>query len=123
MAAFGRRATPTSAGIELALVAFLLAPLTATNWVATRLVFRDEVISRKQRIAQALVVWLIPIIGAVLVFAVHRRAEPPSRKYREAPDPGDDFGLSGQLPVQPITQTLMNDPRIWHVPKPTASPR
>lgn len=82
--------------MELALVVLLLLPLIAANWVATRLVLRDEVISRKQRIAQVFLVWLLPIIGAVLVFAVHRRTEAPSRKYREAPDPGDDFGLSGR---------------------------
>jgi len=41
-------------------------------------------------------VWLIPIIGAVLVFAVHRPTEAPSRKYRETPDPGDDSAFSGR---------------------------
>ena len=82
--------------MEYAVVAFLFAPLIAADWVATRLVLRDEVISRKQGIAQVLLVWLVPIIGAVLVFAVHRRPEAASRKYRQAPDPGDDVGLSGR---------------------------
>jgi formate/nitrite transporter FocA (FNT family) len=82
--------------MELAVVVLLIVPLIAANWVATRLVLRDEVVSRKQAIAQLFLVWLLPIIGAVLVFAVHRRTEAPSRKYREAPDPGDDFGLSGR---------------------------
>ena len=90
------RSWQTLADMEYALVAFLLAPLIAANGVATRLVLRDEVISRKQRIVQVFLVWLVPIIGAVLVFAVHRRPEAASRKYREAPDPGDDFGLSGR---------------------------
>ncbi|MDP1954598.1 MAG: hypothetical protein Q8M51_00565 [Polaromonas sp.] len=82
--------------MEYAVITLLLVPLIAANWVATRLVLRDEAISRKQRVAQVFLVWLLPIIGAVLVFAVHRRTEAPSRKYREAPDPGDDFGLSGR---------------------------
>ncbi|WP_395055485.1 hypothetical protein [Polaromonas sp.] len=82
--------------MELAFVAFMLISLIAANGMATRLVLRDEVVSREQRIAQIFLVWLIPIIGAVLVFAVHRRPEAASRKYREAPDPGDDFGLSGR---------------------------
>jgi hypothetical protein len=82
--------------MELAIVAFLVVPLVVANLLATRLVLRDELISRSQRFVQVLMVWLIPIIGAVLVFAVHRRPEAPSRKYRETPDPGDDFAFSGR---------------------------
>ncbi len=82
--------------MEYAFVALLLVPLIAANGMATRLVLRDDVISRQQKIAQMLLVWLLPVIGAVLVFAVHRRPEEPSRKYRQAPDPGEDFGLSAR---------------------------
>jgi hypothetical protein len=51
---------------------------------------------RGQRIAQLAVIWMIPVIGALVVFAVHRRPEAPSGKYRESLDPGDDFGSSGK---------------------------
>ncbi len=82
--------------MEYAIAAFFIVPLIVANWLATRLILRDELISRGQRIAQIFLVWLVPVIGAVVVFAVHRRPEEPSRKYREAPDPGDDFGFSGR---------------------------
>lgn len=82
--------------MELVIVALLLVPLIAANGVATRLVLRDEVISQSQRVTQVFMVWLLPVIGAVLVFSVHRRPEAPSRKYREAPDPGDDFAFTSR---------------------------
>ena len=82
--------------MEFALTAFLLLLIALANGWATRLVLRDELISMRQRTVQVLLIWLIPVIGAILVFAVYRRPEPPSLKYRDAPDPGDDYAYSGR---------------------------
>jgi hypothetical protein len=79
-------------------VALSLVVLSIPLWLnikATRLVLRDALSERNQKVAQLLFVWLVPLIGALVVLAVHRRAEPPSRKYREPADAGDDFAFSG----------------------------
>ena len=78
---------------ELIFVVVLGAAVLTMNVWATILVVRDSLSERTQRIAQLLMVWLLPILGASIVFAVHRSAEKPSGKYREMPDPGDDFGF------------------------------
>jgi hypothetical protein len=78
--------------MEIALVlAALLVPLLL-NARATRLIVRDVLSDRQQKLAQLLLVWLIPIVGAVIVLAVHRRAEPPSRQYWKEPE------IDGQFP-------------------------
>jgi hypothetical protein len=78
---------------ELVFVAVLGAVVFTMNIRATILVVRDSLSEPSQRLAQLLMVWLLPILGAIIVFAVHRPAEKPSGQYREMPDPGDDFGF------------------------------
>lgn len=92
-------------------VALALAAIAIPLWLsikATRLVVRDLLSERRQKVAQLLLVWLVPLIGAVVVLAVHRQAEPPSRQYREPVDPGDDFALSGR-PVKNLREVLDGD--------------
>lgn len=74
------------------IVLLLLLPLNA--W-ATRAVIRDALLSQGQRTAQIVFVWLVPLIGALLTLYLKRaELEPSSGRYREEPDPGDDFGHS-----------------------------
>lgn len=74
------------------IVLLLLLPLNA--W-ATQAVLRDALSSREQRIAQIVFVWLVPLIGALLTLYLKRaELEPPTGRYREEPDPGDDFSHS-----------------------------
>ena len=82
--------------MEVALAAVALVALLVANGFATRVVLRDRFAERHQRIFQLLAVWLVPVFGAILIFALHRKPEAPSRKYRDAPDPGDDFTASGK---------------------------
>jgi hypothetical protein len=82
--------------MELATALAVLSVLLWLNIKATRLVLRDSLSERMQRIAQVLLVWLVPLVGALIVLAVHRRTEPPSQKYREALEPGDDYAYSGR---------------------------
>jgi hypothetical protein len=79
----------------LLVIAVLSIPLALNLW-ATRVVVVDDLSSRSQKHSQLVLVWLLPLLGAIVVLAVHRKAEPPSRKYRTHPDPGDDFTLSGK---------------------------
>lgn len=82
--------------MEIALALAILAVPLWFNFRATQMVARDALSAPGQKIAQLLLVWLVPVIGALVVLAVHRRPEPPSRQYREPPDPGDDFAASGR---------------------------
>jgi len=82
--------------VEIALGTLTIAVLLIVNGFATREVLRDRFAERHQRMFQLLALWLVPVFGAILVFAMHRKPEEPPRKYPEIPDPGDDFGASGQ---------------------------
>jgi hypothetical protein len=86
--------------MEIALVlAAVLIPLLL-NARATQLIVRDGLSDRQQKIIQLLLVWLIPIIGAVIVLAVHRRAEPSSRRYWKEPE------LDGEFPPGQMTRGI-----------------
>lgn len=82
--------------MEIVLALAALAIILGLNVKATISILRDTFSERTQKIAQLLIVWLVPIVGAIVVLAIHRPTEAPSRKYREAPDTGEDFALSGR---------------------------
>ncbi len=84
--------------MEIAFVIVLIAMLLIANAFATWRVKRDEFAEPWQRIAQLIAIWLVPVIGAIIVFAIHRRSEEPSRQYRKIPDPGDDYGPAWRSP-------------------------
>jgi hypothetical protein len=88
-------------------IAAVSIPLGMNLW-ATRLVFADASLSKNQLGAQLAVVWLLPFFGAILAMGVHRKDEPPSRKYRTESDPGDDYTLSGKF-VQKTAEILDGD--------------
>ena len=76
------------AGLLLALIS-----LVAVLWLnikATIAVQRDHLSGQNQRLMQLALVWLLPVIGAVIVLAVNRPAEKATRKYREPPESGID---------------------------------
>jgi hypothetical protein len=75
---------------DIAIIGLLLLIVLVMSAKATILVVRDDLSDSAQRKLQLLLVWLIPIIGSLIVFAVHRKAELPSRKYREKRDVYDD---------------------------------
>lgn len=82
--------------MDVALVfAVIVVPVVLNVW-ATWLVLKDGWSGGSRRAGQLLLVWLVPVVGSIVVLAVHRTAEPPSKKYRRPPDPGDDFALSGR---------------------------
>jgi hypothetical protein len=81
--------------MELALASLAIAVLVICNGLATRVVWRDRFAERHQRMFQLLAIWLAPVFGAILVFALHRKPEEPSRKYRENRDPLDGIDDAG----------------------------
>jgi len=77
--------------MESAVALTLLSALLVANAWATYVVVRDAYVERHQRIFQIAVVWLLPVLGAIFIFALHRKPEKPTGKYREPPNIGDDF--------------------------------
>jgi hypothetical protein len=88
-------------------IAAISIPLVLNLW-ATRLVCTAESMSKGQRRAQLALIWLLPFVGAILTLGVHRKDEPPSRKYRTESDRGDDYTLSGRF-VQKTSEVLDGD--------------
>lgn len=77
------------------LLLLVLAVIVSLNVAASIAVRRDEYSEQRQKILQIALVWLVPILGALLVLGVHRKAEKPSGAYRPDDDRlGDDFGRS-----------------------------
>ena len=92
-----------------ALLAFVaLAIPIALNLCATKLVITDDDLQRRQRRYQLLLVWLIPLVGAILVLGVRRKEEAPSRKYQTGNDAGDDYTFS-EKNVKGIGEALDGD--------------
>ena len=82
--------------MEFLLLAFIAIVLLGLNVKASLLISRDTLSTSSQRLWQFALVWLVPVLGAVITLAVHRPLEEPSRRYRTQPDPGDDFAMSGR---------------------------
>lgn len=94
--------------MDIALILLVAVVPLWLNLKATAAVARDDLSQRPQKTAQLLFVWLVPLIGAIVVLGVHRRPEAPSRKYRDPPDAGDDFAVSGRG-VKNISEAIDGD--------------
>ena len=94
--------------MELTLVLAAFAILLSLNIKATVVIVHDELLERGQKAAQLATVWVFPLIGAILVFAINRQREAPSHKYRESQDAGDDFTASGRS-VKSVTEAIDGD--------------
>ena len=94
--------------MELALIVAAIAIVLWLSIKATVQIARDGLIEGRQKAAQLALVWLLPLVGAILVLAVNRPPEAPSRKYRERPDAGEDFTASGRS-VKAITEAVDGD--------------
>lgn len=80
--------------IVIALMA-IAVPLGLAIW-ATVVVARDRLSEQRQKVAQWLLVWLVPFVGPIIVLAVHRPDEAPSRRYPETREEGEDFEGGGR---------------------------
>ena len=79
--------------IEILLFTALVAVVVWMDVKATNLVLQDTLSEPSQRLMQLALVWLLPVLGALIVFAVHRPAEKHPGRYREPSEPYDDFGF------------------------------
>ena len=80
------RGSTWEARLEIALTVGLIAFLFMLDCWATLKVARDQYAERRQRIAQLLLVWLVPLIGALCIIGVHRRGDKPSGQYQRGDD-------------------------------------
>lgn len=80
---------------EYLLVLMLMVVILGMNVRATWLVMCDDVSEALQRFMQLSLVWLLPVLGALIVFAVHRSPEKPSGKYREPYELDEESAFSG----------------------------
>jgi hypothetical protein len=78
------------------------------NVKATLAISRDSLSERSQKVAQFLLVWLLPIIGAVVVLAVYRPKEKCSGRY---PNDGDllDGHLSEGAAMRRVGEAIDDD--------------
>lgn len=88
----------------------MIAAMAIPLWLnakATVLVCRDQLSERSQKIAQITLVWVVPIIGAIGVLAVHRPKEKSPGKYPKERELDDD-GPSGS-PLRTISEAIDGD--------------
>ena len=72
-------------GFELLIGLALLAVVGFQAWLTVRVV-RSGLYERKQKIWQAQLIWLVPVIGASLVFSVLREDEAAASESRSRED-------------------------------------
>ena len=77
--------------IEVVLAFVSLAVLGIVNVLATSLIVRDRFAETRHKVFQVAAVWLVPVVGAVVAFGIHRKPEKGSGKYPEDPDPGNSI--------------------------------
>ena len=78
--------------MESAIALSALAVLALVNSFATWIAVRDRYAERRHKVFQVLAIWLVPVLGAIFIFALYRKPEKPTGRYRESLDPPwDDF--------------------------------
>jgi hypothetical protein len=82
--------------MDIALLFICIAVILWLEIKATLIVLRDSLSEPRQRAMQLALVWLLPLLGAIVVLAVHRPVEKHSGKYRENSDLGDENFFLGK---------------------------
>lgn len=83
--------------MESMLLTALIAAICLANLFVSLAVLRSEVLEPEQKIAQLALVWLLPVVGAILAWLVLRDDRQPRRgenPHADRHDPGDwDYPL------------------------------
>jgi hypothetical protein len=91
---------------------FAVAAILAQAWITVR-VLRSDLYTPLQRRLQVLFVWLVPIIGAAVVYAALRHEEGPGAPEIDAPDDDDEGDVVGDVLDEPVNGTG-HDPGSSH---------
>lgn len=81
--------------MEIALAVGIIGVCVLMAVWASIKVLADEFSDRWQKGAQLALVWLVPVIGPLVVFGVHRSAEKASGRYCRYADPAWDQSAIG----------------------------
>src|SRR5438045_9493087 len=73
--------------MESAIALSALAVLALVNSFATWIAVRDRYAERRHKVFQVLAIWLVPVLGAIFIFALYRKPEKPTGRYRESLEP------------------------------------
>ncbi len=92
--------------IALAIIAVAI-PLWLDVW-ATRMILQDALSEHPQKIAQLLLVWLLPLLGAIVALAVHRKEEKAPGVYPAEKDLNNDLPASSG-PLRSMREVLDDD--------------
>lgn len=76
---------------EIAIALLILATILVLNLMATWAILRDQLCERVQRVAQIGLVWLFPLLGALLVLTLYREPKKSAGVYPV--DATDDYSL------------------------------
>lgn len=87
--------------MQIEMIVFVCALIVLLTLWASVIVVADEFSNRWRKAAQLIFVWCIPLLGPLVVFGVHRKAEKPTRSYRENIDLGDNINVSGSSARRP----------------------
>ena len=79
--------------IEYLIIAIVV--LSLINLIVTRKVIKRDLFTASRKVLQIVLVWLIPLFGAILVFLFHKDDETP--KGPDKPDFGAGYGESGSV--------------------------
>jgi hypothetical protein len=62
------------------IVSLLFVCLAVTNIAVTLAIARSDAYTRNQKLIQSIVVWLLPVLGAVIIHTVYRSGRESSAK-------------------------------------------
>lgn len=74
----------------LPVVIGLFGVLLLFNVVVTTMVLRHREFSREQKLYQFLFIWLVPILGALVCWSVHREVSQTYSRESKGSNPSDD---------------------------------
>lgn len=82
--------------ILIAFLGVVFAGVLLANVLASRRIIRDELGTSGQKVAQFLLVWLVPVAGAVCVFLLTRSSLGPGagRYHVEREEPDEDVAVA-----------------------------
>lgn len=86
----------------------LAITILGLNLKASLSIWNDTLSATKQRFLQLLLVWLIPLLGALIVIGFHRPYEKPAGRYHDEQPPPDDF-MGRTIGSQGMNEGINND--------------
>ncbi len=66
-------------GFDYVLAALVLALVAFQVWLTVR-IWKNRFYERSQKVLQSQLIWLLPVVGAVLVYSLMPEEEDPKRK-------------------------------------------